>query len=836
MPMMRMRAAGQQGANEKRLSAVGSSADVHAAVHLGIAKPGTLAAETEVRGAARRCAAVLRTLTHHCACPQMAKSRRLHDLTRVMVIEETYKQRQARTPCHSRSAPGSAADASASPCHAPQRTRSSGDMRRDSFARLSYAAMTKGSLQASPERAEPGGEASPQSPGAPSRILARSASVASSQPLHPGGLALRVALYTQAATRAVADAKRDLQLHSGWLRWLWLARTQLNALMNDSRSSVAAQVVYWLVVSAIVMSSTTFCLETVHTLDTPAAQRAYDGVEHVSIAVFTAEYGARLLSSPQLRPFFFNWLNTIDLAAILPYYVERGLVATGHVVAKDAGRSRIVRVLRVARVVRVLKLGNRSVRIGVVNRAIAESSDMLVLLGFLIMICVVTCSSAMFYAERGTFLPEYGFSSRQPFDLTCREAPACTAMEMLMSGLCCTPKPSPFRSIPSAFWWCIVTLMTVGYGDVVPVTPGGKIVACVTMVLAVLLLSLPISVIGTEFTQQWLEYKAARHMPDKRHKAPRFMALRRALAAHNSLLDELLLKTRDVLFEIDDLTARLQDKSKQHKRDASALAARASASTMRGKHAAALAAAAAVANGKERGSMRRIGHEDAARDIKHETELLFMELELKQRLMRLQELLTQAALLRDPAFLRALEQCRSTYGGLRALARDVVAITEEADDVEEELDAALTVELAAAAAAADAAAVHTSRSWVAVSAMRTLRLSSGRIRMGGMSGMPQPRPTRTTTVSNLAAKLASVLRRSPVPRSSQPHSPPRWRASDPLPEARKLRHSQSSLTPAAEEEAETSVHAATPRTPRTPLASFSAPIPASRFGAAADTT
>ena len=58
--MMRMRAAGQDGANEKRLASVGSSADVHAAVHLGIAKPGTLAAETEVRRAALRCAAVLR--------------------------------------------------------------------------------------------------------------------------------------------------------------------------------------------------------------------------------------------------------------------------------------------------------------------------------------------------------------------------------------------------------------------------------------------------------------------------------------------------------------------------------------------------------------------------------------------------------------------------------------------------------------------------------------------------------------------------------------------------------------------------------------------------------
>ena len=63
LPLLRMRAAGQDSANEKRLSTVASAADVHAAVHLDIAKPGSLAAETEVRCAARRCAALASMLT-----------------------------------------------------------------------------------------------------------------------------------------------------------------------------------------------------------------------------------------------------------------------------------------------------------------------------------------------------------------------------------------------------------------------------------------------------------------------------------------------------------------------------------------------------------------------------------------------------------------------------------------------------------------------------------------------------------------------------------------------------------------------------------------------------
>lgn len=65
-----------------------------------------------------------------------------------------------------------------------------------------------------------------------------------------------------------------------------------------------------------------------------------------------------------------------------------------------------------------------------------------------------------------------------------------------------------FRSIPATFWWSVVTLLTVGYGDAVPGTTSGKIVAAVSMVVAVLLMTLPVSVIGTTFTQQWVMFRA----------------------------------------------------------------------------------------------------------------------------------------------------------------------------------------------------------------------------------------------------------------------------------------------------------------------------------------
>lgn len=66
---------------------------------------------------------------------------------------------------------------------------------------------------------------------------------------------------------------------------------------------------------------------------------------------------------------------------------------------------------------------------------------------------------------------------------------------------------SPFSSIPKGFWWAIVTLMTVGYGDAYPISVVGKIIAGFAMLLGVICLALPISVIGATFTSDWMAQK-----------------------------------------------------------------------------------------------------------------------------------------------------------------------------------------------------------------------------------------------------------------------------------------------------------------------------------------
>ena len=62
--------------------------------------------------------------------------------------------------------------------------------------------------------------------------------------------------------------------------------------------------------------------------------------------------------------------------------------------------------------------------------------------------------------------------------------------------------PSPFQSIPQSFWWCIVTLTTVGYGDMYPYSVEGKIVGVLTMLVGLIMLALPPSIIGTNFIEE----------------------------------------------------------------------------------------------------------------------------------------------------------------------------------------------------------------------------------------------------------------------------------------------------------------------------------------------
>jgi len=160
-------------------------------------------------------------------------------------------------------------------------------------------------------------------------------------------------------------------------------------------------------------------------------------------------------------------MNIIDLVAIIPYYVTLGavLVDEDHAASgsSHAMSLAILRVVRLVRVFRIFKLSRHSKGLQILGQTIRASMRELGLLIFFLMICVVLFSSAVYFAEA---------------DLA---------------------DESHFRSIPDAFWWAVVTMTTVGYGDMRPISAWGKLVGSMCAIAGVLTIALPVPVIVSNF-------------------------------------------------------------------------------------------------------------------------------------------------------------------------------------------------------------------------------------------------------------------------------------------------------------------------------------------------
>ena len=190
--------------------------------------------------------------------------------------------------------------------------------------------------------------------------------------------------------------------------------------------------------------------------------------EWISVAVFGVEYLLRLWSATEdprfARPVTgrLRWMATpaalIDLVAIVPAFLP------------TRGDLRFVRVLRL---LRLLKLGRYSEGLRVLVRVFRDKREELVMSLMIVLVALVLTSSFMYYAER--------------------EA-----------------QPDKFSSIPAAMWWGIVTLATIGYGDVVPVTDAGRLLGSVSAIAGILVLALPVGILASGFTAE-LEQRRKKH-------------------------------------------------------------------------------------------------------------------------------------------------------------------------------------------------------------------------------------------------------------------------------------------------------------------------------------
>lgn len=248
------------------------------------------------------------------------------------------------------------------------------------------------------------------------------------------------------------DKHRDEQQtirHYSRLRQ-WLYHTIFEA---DTPAGIVFDV---LLLVAIVASVLLICADTVESL------RQYRGAflvaEWFFTILFTIEYVLRLYCSPRPVRYALSFYGLVDLISILPNYLALLLFGTPTFA--------VVRALRIMRTFRILKLVWLIDAAEDLGQAIWNARAKVVVFMTLVLIAVVISGAAMYEIEN--------FADPQ----------------------------SQFTSIPQAIYWAIVTMTTVGYGDVVPKTPAGKLVSAVLILFGYSLIIVPTGFVSAEFFDQ----------------------------------------------------------------------------------------------------------------------------------------------------------------------------------------------------------------------------------------------------------------------------------------------------------------------------------------------
>lgn len=171
--------------------------------------------------------------------------------------------------------------------------------------------------------------------------------------------------------------------------------------------------------------------------------------------LFTFEYVLRLYSTPNRMRYAFSFFGVVDLLSILPTYLSLFLVGVQYLL--------VVRILRVLRIFRVLKLMVYMQQAGFLLNALKASRQKIIVFFMSIMLLVTIFGSVLYVIEG----PQNGFTS-----------------------------------IPLSIYWAIVTLTTVGYGDIAPHTPLGQTIAALIMITGYSIIAVPTGIFTAELAKK----------------------------------------------------------------------------------------------------------------------------------------------------------------------------------------------------------------------------------------------------------------------------------------------------------------------------------------------
>jgi len=290
--------------------------------------------------------------------------------------------------------------------------------------------------------------------------------------------------------------------YNGTVSWWQNSKPKLWSLFDEPYSSQAAKIVGIVSVFFICISIVSFCLKTHPDMRVPVIKNitvqtasnstawtldkfqtnphdAFFYIECVCNAWFTLEILVRLVASPNKKAFITSSVNIIDYIATLSFYIDLTLQRfAAHLENAD-----ILEFFSIIRIMRLFKLTRHSSGLKILMQTFRASAKELTLLVFFLVLGIVIFASLVYYAERIQVNPH-----------------------------------NSFNSIPLGLWWALVTMTTVGYGDMVPKTYVGMFVGTLCALAGVLTIALPVPVIVSNFAMYYSHTQARAKLPKKRRR------------------------------------------------------------------------------------------------------------------------------------------------------------------------------------------------------------------------------------------------------------------------------------------------------------------------------
>ncbi len=218
--------------------------------------------------------------------------------------------------------------------------------------------------------------------------------------------------------------------------------------LNDNKLS---RYFAFFIQALILVSVITFSMDTIPNLK-PETKALLAAIEVFSVVVFTIEYVLRIYVADRKFRFIFSFFGLIDLLAILPFYLSFGVDL------------RSLRALRFLRLFIVLKLVRYNKAMNHFIKAMSTAREQILLFIFITIILIYFAAVGIYYFENEV-------------------------------------QPDKFSSIFDSLWWAIITLTTVGYGDVFPITVGGKVFTFIILMLGLGIVAVPTGIISSALTK-----------------------------------------------------------------------------------------------------------------------------------------------------------------------------------------------------------------------------------------------------------------------------------------------------------------------------------------------